>query len=127
MSRFNSIREINVGLNFGQGDIPVGRLASRDHHIYFEYDRAFIERGLEISPVRLPLKTGLIRFDPTPFQGLGGVFNDSLPDGWGRLLFDRFVRSQGMVPMEVSPLDRLAHVGRHGMGALVYEPDHSPA
>lgn len=126
MSRFNSIREINVGLNFGQGDIPVGRLASRDHQIYFEYDRAFIERGLEISPVRLPLKTGLIRFDPTPFEGLGGVFNDSLPDGWGRLLFDRFVRSQGMVPMEVSPLDRLAHVGRHGMGALVYEPDHSP-
>jgi serine/threonine-protein kinase HipA len=51
---------------------------------------------------------------------------DSLPDGWGRLLFDRMIRAQGLLPNGISPLDRLAHVGLHGMGALVYEPDHSP-
>ena len=53
------------------------------------------------------------------------MFNDSLPDGWGRLLFDRFIRSQGILPSDITPLDRLAHVGSNGLGALVFEPDHS--
>ena len=59
------------------------------------------------------------------FEGLPGVFNDSLPDGWGRLLFDRTMRLQGILPDQLGPLDRLAHVGKTGMGALVYEPDNS--
>ncbi len=120
-----SIAEIKVGLNFGKGVIPVGRLAMRDRVIYFEYAASFIQKGLEISPLRLPLGKGLIVFEQRPFEGLGGVFNDSLPDGWGRLLFDRLMRSQGILLSEISPLDRLAHVGFQGMGALVYEPDHS--
>lgn len=119
------ITEIKVGLNFGVDTHAVGRLAMRERKIYFEYDKAFIERGLEISPLRLPLKSGVIGFDNTLFEGLPGVFNDSLPDGWGRLLFDRFARSQGLLPSDLTPMDRLAHVGTHGMGALVYEPDHS--
>ena len=53
------------------------------------------------------------------------MFNDSLPDGWGRLLFDRFIRSQGILPSDITPLDRLAHVGSNALGALVFEPDHS--
>jgi len=56
---------------------------------------------------------------------LPGVFNDSLPDGWGRLLFDRFARTQGILPTDITPLDRLAHVGSHALGALVFEPDYS--
>ena len=119
------IREVKVGINFGDEIIPVGRLAMRERTIYFEYDRAFIERGIEISPLRLPLKSGVSSFDYDLFEGLPGVFNDSLPDGWGRLLFDRFARAQGTQPSEVTPLDRLAHIGVHGMGALVFEPDHS--
>ncbi len=119
------IREVKVGINFGDGIIPVGRLAMRERTIYFEYDRAFIERGIEISPLRLPLKSGVSRFDYDLFEGLPGVFNDSLPDGWGRLLFDRFARAQGTQPSEITPLDRLAHICVHGMGALVFEPDHS--
>jgi serine/threonine-protein kinase HipA len=53
------------------------------------------------------------------------VFNDSLPDGWGRLLLDRAVERLGIARQELTPLDRLAHVGQHGMGALSYEPDLS--
>jgi serine/threonine-protein kinase HipA len=117
--------EIKIGLDFGAGLIPVGRLASRDHKTYFEYDASFRKRGLEISPLRLSLKPGLYSFDYGLFEGLPGVFNDSLPDGWGRLLFDRSLRSLGVLPSSISALDRLAHVGAHGMGALVYEPDHS--
>lgn len=117
------VRSLEVSLDFGLGALPVGRLASRDQIIYFEYFDDFIENGLEISPLRLPLKKGLYELPIRPFEGLPGAFNDSLPDGWGRLLFDRSMRSKGIFPMDITPLDRLAHVGLSGMGALVYQPD----
>ena len=120
-----SVTEVSVGLNFGTATIPVGRLATRERKIYFQYDRDFLEKGLEISPFRLPLQPGLSTFAPFLFEGLPGVFNDSLPDGWGRLLFDRFMRSQGIAPQTLTPLDRLVHVGLSGLGALTYEPDYS--
>ncbi len=118
---------VNVGLDFGTGRIPVGRLALREHRIYFEYVPAFIEQGLEISPFMLPVQSGVTTFDSSLFEGLPGVFNDSLPDGWGRLLFDRFLLSKGVLSAEISPLDRLAWVGSHALGALVYEPESNTA
>ncbi|MCW3170308.1 type II toxin-antitoxin system HipA family toxin [Chryseobacterium sp. 09-1422] len=121
-----AIKEIKVGLNFGSGTQPVGRLAIRDGIIYFQYDEEFLQSNLEISPIRLPLQRGVIELPRDPFEGLAGVFNDSLPDGWGRLLFDRMLRSQGVSSSDISSLDRLAYVGLHGMGALIYEPDQSP-
>ena len=120
------VAEIKVGLDFGSGIMPVGRLAIRNSIIYFQYDEGFVNSGIEISPFRLPVKRGLIELPVDPFDGLAGVFSDSLPDGWGRLLFDRMIRSFGLMPSDVTPLDRLAHVGLYGMGALVYEPDNSP-
>ena len=96
MKLFASVKEIKVSLNFGCDVIAVGRLALRKQQIYFEYDGNFIEKGLEISPFHLPLKPGVSSFDTYLFEGLPGVFSDSLPDGWGRLLFDRFARSQGI-------------------------------
>lgn len=120
------ITEIKIGLEFGSGIQSVGRLAINNSTIYFEYDDEFVKKGLEISPLKLPLKRGVVELPSNPFDGLAGVFNDSLPDGWGRLLFDRMIRNQGLLPTDVSPLDRLANVGFHGMGALVYEPDKSP-
>lgn len=120
------ITEVKVGLDLGSEIQYVGRLAIRDRIIHFEYNTEFIQKGLEISPFHLPLQTGVIAFSARPFEGLAGVFSDSLPDGWGRLLFDRMARSQGILPAHLSPLDRLAHVGLFGMGALVYEPDRSP-
>ena len=59
------------------------------------------------------------------FDGLFGVFNDSLPDGWGRLLLDRTVEKHGLRRGQLNALDRLAYVGQNGMGALSYEPDRS--
>jgi serine/threonine-protein kinase HipA len=121
----NSVKEVKVGLNFGDTIIPVGRLAINNRQIYFQYHDSFIEQNLNISPFHLPLKSGVLSFDYNLFEGLGGVFNDSLPDGWGRLLYDRFARSSGILPSDITPLDRLTHVGLSGLGALVYEPDHS--
>ena len=85
MKTITSVKEIKVSLDFGQDSekktLSVGRLAIRDRKIYFEYDAAFIRSGLELSPLRLPLKSGLQSFDPHLFEGLPGLFNDSLPDG----------------------------------------------
>lgn len=121
----NSVKEVKVGLNFGDQVIPVGRLAINNRQIYFQYHDSFIEKNLNISPFHLPLKSGVFSFDYNLFEGLGGVFNDSLPDGWGRLLFDRFARASGILPSDITPLDRLTHIGLSGLGALVYEPDYS--
>lgn len=123
MTGYTPLTQIKVGLYFTGNIIPVGRLAIRERKIYFEYDASFIKNGPELSPLRLPLKTSVQSFEPFLFEGLSGLFNDSLPDGWGRLLFDRSLRTKGIMPEEISPLDRLAHVGMTGMGALVYEPE----
>lgn len=103
----------------------MGRLILKDRKILFEYDSAFIKSGLELSPFKLPLKSGVIISDDFLFEGLFGVFNDSLPDGWGRLLLDRKLINHGLNPGSLSPLDRLCFVGSHGMGALTYEPENS--
>ncbi len=117
------IREIKVGLDFGPKQHVLGRLAQREQTIYFEYDEEFIARGLELSPIRLPLGPGVLEFERFLFDGLPGLFDDSLPDGWGRLLVDRSLRAQSVLPNEVTPLDRLAFVGKTALGALTYEPD----
>jgi serine/threonine-protein kinase HipA len=103
----------------------VGRLAFKDRRILFEYDASFIASDIEISPIKLPLRPGVSNADTAIFEGLFGVFNDSLPDGWGRLLIDRAVEEHGIHRGQLNPLDRLAYVGRHGMGALSYEPELS--
>jgi serine/threonine-protein kinase HipA len=102
----------------------MGRLLFKNRQIFFEYDAVFIKLGLELSPFKLPLKPGVIASTDHTFEGLFGVFNDSLPDGWGRLLLDRKLVSLGLNPGSLSPLDRLCFVGSAGMGALSYEPEN---
>ena len=102
----------------------VGRLLYKDRTLFFEYDSAFIKHGLELSPFKLPLKPGVVTVKERVFDGLFGLFNDSLPDGWGRLLLDRKLAKMGYPPETLSPLDRLYFVGSSGMGALTYEPEY---
>ena len=101
----------------------VGTLALRpDNLCAFEYDTAWLQHGFSISPSMLPLQPGVFTSKWEPFGGLFGVFNDSLPDGWGRLLIDRLLRQQGINPATLSPLDWLGIVGPKTMGALTYQP-----
>jgi serine/threonine-protein kinase HipA len=102
----------------------MGRLLLKDRTIFFEYDANFLKLGIELSPFKLALKNGVISGDNRIFDGLFGIFNDSLPDGWGRLLLDRKLMNLGLNPGNLSPLDRLCFVGSHGMGALSYEPEN---
>lgn len=122
--KFESNSLVHVYFLGGASKVLVGRLAFKNRKIMFEYSPEFIKTGLELSPFKLPLQSGVhISNDPT-FEGLFGVFNDSLPDGWGRLLLDRKLMKLGLYPGNLSPLDRLCFVGSNGMGALAYEPEH---
>jgi serine/threonine-protein kinase HipA len=88
----------------------------------FEYTSEWLSHGFSISPFSLPFTPQVSIPQWEPFGGLAGVFNDSLPDGWGRLLVDRMLLKNKITPAELSILDRLAIVGSSSMGALSYEP-----
>jgi serine/threonine-protein kinase HipA len=102
--------------------IRVGTLAEERGRIYFEYDTQFLATGLNLSPIRLPREPGLQEHTNREFGPLPGLFDDSLPDGWGLLLMNRHFRRLGLNLAEVSPLDRLAWLGSRTMGALTYHP-----
>ena len=123
--KLNPIDVLNVSIHLDNEMCSVGRLAMYRGQIFFEYDAEFLNRRIEISPYKLPLQSGAISSEDHVFEGLFGVFNDSLPDGWGRLLLDRAVQARGIPHQRLTPLDRLAHVGHHAMGALEYSPDYS--
>lgn len=122
--KLTSVELIQVMLSQANEKVPVGRLALHQGRVLFEYDAQFLQKGLNISPFYLPLQAGVQVGKPSLFEGLPGVFNDSLPDGWGRLLLDRAVVANGIPFQQLTPLDRLACVGSKGMGALIYEPEH---
>ena len=118
----NKIKSLQVFYN----EKKVGTLALMKNNIVaFEYDNEWINNGFSISPFSLPLKKQVFIPRIDPFDGLYGVFSDSLPDGWGRLLVDRMLNSQNINPREINTIDRLAIVGETGMGALSYKPEYN--
>ena len=117
------MRKIDVRLRWSpQEGMRVGELAEVDRRIFFQFDPEFLDRRLKLSPFKLPLRPGLIEHVDRVFGPLPGLIDDSLPDGWGRLLMDRMFRKRGVDPAVVSPLDRLAYLGTRTMGALTYHP-----
>lgn len=117
------MRRLEVRLTWGPDrEVLVGELAEQDRRVFLEYAPDFLGGGLQISPWKLPLVPGLVEHRDRGFGPLPGVFGDSLPDGWGLLLMDRHLRRTGRDPRTVSPLERLAYLGRTTMGALTYHP-----
>jgi serine/threonine-protein kinase HipA len=112
------MRKLEVRLDWGDEQVVVGTLAEQEKVIYFEYDSAFIAKPLPISPFKLPIPSGVFEHREREFGNVFGVFNDSLPDGWGLLLMDREFRKRGHDPAGISILDRLAYIGTRGMGHL---------
>lgn len=107
-------------------DRRLGRMALTSEGLCgFEYDADWIQSGFSISPFYLPLKPGLIMGKRDPFAGNFGVFNDSLPDGWGNLLLDRYLQEKGIDSYKLNILERLSLIGSTGRGALEYRPDKS--
>jgi serine/threonine-protein kinase HipA len=117
----NNYKYLNVFYN----DILVGVLArTKERVVAFEYDSSWLVNGFSISPFSLPLNKKVFIPKYETFGGLFGVFNDSLPDGWGRLLVDRLFQKNNINPAEIDNLNRLAVVQNSGMGALTYKPEH---
>lgn len=106
-------------------DRTVGTLALTpdDRLCAFEYDSAWLSDGFSISPLELPLRAGLFIAKHQPFHGNFGIFEDSLPDGYGRYLLHKALLREGINDANLSVLDKLSIVGNSGMGALMYHPE----
>lgn len=89
----------------------------------FEYAPSWLLEGFSISPLELPLRQGLFLAKPAPFYGNFGIFEDSLPDGYGRYLLHKLLQKEGIDDFNLSALDRLSLVGSGGMGALTFQPE----
>ena len=117
-----SLKRLEVRYHHDGATIRVGVLAEQGASLFFEYDERFLRRGHWLSPFKLPLRAGLQQFEDWRFSSVWGLFADSLPDGWGLLLMDRFFQSQGRFREAISILERLAYLGSNTMGALTYHP-----
>ncbi len=100
----------------------VGTLAQNSKGVFFQYQPDYIAQFGNLSPFKLNLDTSIQVAPLEPHHKLHGVFADSLPDGWGLLLMDRVFRQVGIVPGQITAMDRLAFVGHTGLGGLSYEP-----
>ena len=91
----------------------------------FEYEPGFIKKGIELSPIKMPLSNRIYSFpelDFNTFRGLPGLIADSLPDDFGNAVLNAWVAGQGRSPSDITPLQRLQYTGKRGMGALEYAP-----
>jgi serine/threonine-protein kinase HipA len=118
----NKVKRIKAFLNVKDSILLIGEMVLNEQIIYFKYDDNFIKSGLEISPFKMKRSDSIIHPKETHFDGLFGVFSDSLPDGWGKLLMDKHFISQGVDLNSVTALDRLAMIDDNSMGAIKYEP-----
>lgn len=106
--------------------IPVGifRWDEQYQVVRFEYDHSFVGRGLEPSPLMMPVREGRVYsfagLDKETFKGLPGMLADSLPDTYGRALFDRWLALTGHTSS--NPIETLCFLGKRCMGALEFEP-----
>jgi len=120
---FKPIQKLNITRTLSTGEgISVGVLAQNRQGVFFQYEESYISRFGNLSPFTLQANTQIQIAPEQPHHGIHGVFDDSLPDGWGRLLQDRIFRQNGILPAQVTAMDRLAMVGDRGMGALSFLP-----
>lgn len=116
------MKKLNVVYRGWGEQFELGVLADGSNDLLFEYSKPAIERGLQLSPFKLPLSAKSFGNFPEHQHRLPGLVSDSLPDGWGMFLMDRLFRKLGRSLDQISPLDRLALIGDKAMGALIFEP-----
>lgn len=91
----------------------------------FEYDENFVNSGIELSPIRMPLSKNIYEFPALAgdvFYGLPGLVADSLPDRFGNAVIEQWLMSLGKSLSDFTAIDRLCYTGKRGMGALEYVP-----
>ena len=93
----------------------------------FEYDPTWKRAGVELSPLHMSLKESrsVYVFPTLPeatYFRLPALLADALPDDFGNALIDAWMAQRGIVKSSVTVLDRLAYMGKRGMGALEFRP-----
>ncbi len=109
--------------------IALIHLEQSSPYVTFEYDRDFLDSGIEVSPIHMPLSANAYRFPDLPldaFHGVPGLLADSLPDRFGNAVIDRWLASLGRTPDSFNVIERLCYTGSRGMGALEYVPVTGP-
>lgn len=113
----------------------VGRLSidARRHLPYFEFNPQWIDSGLDISPLDISIKQPQIlrpilgNTEKKIYHNLPPFLADSLPDAWGNELFEKWRQQQGLKLGDITPLDKLAFIGKRAMGALEFQPETAEA
>ena len=117
------VKQLKVWRTLSDGNrCLVGTLAQNRQGVFFQYHADYLASFTNLSPFNLRFDSTLQLGPRDPHHGLQGVFADSLPDGWGLLLMDRVFRQAGILPTQITAMDRLAFVGASALGALSYEP-----
>jgi serine/threonine-protein kinase HipA len=98
----------------------------------FEYDSGFVKSGIELAPLTMPLTLArepfvFVDLPELSFKRLPAMLADALPDDFGNALIDAWMAGKGVDKARITPLDRLAYMGKRGMGALEFKPARSPA
>ena len=99
----------------------------------FQYDKKFLARGYDLSPIRMPVSQGdrIYSFPElrkakdeqvSTFKGMPGLLADALPDKYGNQLINAWLASQGRPPDSINPVELLCFIGSRGMGAMEFEP-----
>ena len=123
MKDFKPIQRLQVSRILSDGEIvTVGEMAQSRRGVFFQYDPGYLAQYPNLSPFHIGFNANVQSASSQVHYGIHGVFADSLPDGWGLLLMDRVFRQNGILPSQVTAMDRLAFVGNKGIGALRYEP-----
>jgi serine/threonine-protein kinase HipA len=120
-----SVAEVRLwGRTIGAAALEEGERAAA-----FQYAPAFVQSGIQLSPVVMPLSSRTYRFPSlaeVSFHGLPGLLADSLPDRFGNALIDAWLATQGRTPESFTAIERLCYIGMRGMGALEFAPVMGP-
>lgn len=105
--------------------IHMGTLAWHNSRSWFQFAREFLEHGINPSPFGLKFSLELQEANSSVFNGLHGLFHESLPDGWGLFLMNRTFEQNGISFDTTTPVERLSYIADCGMGAMSYAPKHN--
>jgi len=126
---YKPVKAVEVRI-WGQTVGAVARDPKLDYYA-FEYDPRFVASGIELAPRAMPLSAATEPFAFTDLPGptyrrLPAMLADALPDEFGNNLIDAWLAARGVDKASITPLDRLAYMGRRGLGALEFKPVRGP-
>ena len=121
----NTLAEVKLwGRTIGAVSLDSGKQCAN-----FQYEPSFVESGIELAPLTMPLSHQVYFFpnlSSKTYHGLPGLLADSLPDKFGNLLINTWLATQGRSPESFNSVERLCYIGERGMGALEFIPRLGP-